>query len=67
MKDIGYNKGYKYAHDFEDKVADMDCLPDNLKGRSYYNPTNQGKEVHFKEIKENIEKLKRKQRPNDEF
>lgn len=67
MKDIGYNKGYKYAHDFEDKVADMDCLPDNLKGRSYYNPTNQGKEVHFKEIKENIEKLKRKRRPNDEF
>ena len=32
MKELDYGKGYRYAHDEEDKVADMDCLPDSLKG-----------------------------------
>src|SRR5262249_6567203 len=36
MKNLGYGKGYQYAHALEDKVADMDCLPDSLKGRKYY-------------------------------
>src|ERR1700678_2500026 len=44
MKDLGYAKGYRYAHDEEDKVADMDCLPDSLKGRTYYHPTQEGRE-----------------------
>ena len=44
MKDLDYGKGYRYAHDEEDKVADMDCLPDSLKGRSYYQPTQEGRE-----------------------
>jgi putative ATPase len=35
MKQVGYGKGYKYAHDFENKIADMECLPGNLKGRRY--------------------------------
>lgn len=60
MGDIGYGKGYKYAHDFEDKVTDMQCLPDNLKGRSYYVPTNQGAEKNIKERIEYIKKLKNK-------
>ncbi len=42
MKDIGYGKGYKYAHDYEEKVTAMQCLPDNLEDRQYYLPTNEG-------------------------
>ncbi len=44
MKDLGYSEGYRYAHDEEGKVADMDCLPDSLKGRHYYHPTQEGRE-----------------------
>jgi putative ATPase len=44
MKQVGYGKGYQYAHDLEDKVADMECMPDNLRGREYYHPTAEGKE-----------------------
>ncbi len=44
MKDLGYSEGYRYAHDEEDKVADMDCLPESLKGRRYYQPTQEGRE-----------------------
>ena len=36
MKDLGYGKEYKYAHDFAEKKADMDCLPEKLKGRNYF-------------------------------
>jgi putative ATPase len=36
MKDLGYGKEYKYAHDFAEKRADMDCLPEKLKGRNYF-------------------------------
>jgi putative ATPase len=42
MKAIGYGKGYQYAHDLEEKVAAMQCLPDNLKDRRYYHPTGEG-------------------------
>jgi putative ATPase len=58
MKDIGYAKGYQYAHDLKNKVADMQCLPDNLISRQYYRPTNQGKESAFAEVMESIAKLK---------
>ncbi|HVC47744.1 MAG TPA: replication-associated recombination protein A [Terracidiphilus sp.] len=44
MKELDYGKGYRYAHDEEGRVADMDCLPDSLKGRSYYQPTQEGRE-----------------------
>ena len=56
MKNMGYGQGYKYAHDLEDKVADMQCLPDNLKDRSYYRPTNEGIE---KRIRERLEEIKK--------
>ena len=49
MKDLGYGKGYQYAHDYADKLTDMRCLPDSLLGRVYYDPTDQGLEVRFKE------------------
>src|SRR5258708_7930802 len=42
MKGLGYGQGYQYAHDLESKVADMQCLPDNLRDRVYYRPTNKG-------------------------
>ena len=49
MRDVGYGKGYQYAHDTEDKLTDMRCLPDSLLGRVYYDPTEQGLEGRFKE------------------
>ena len=44
MKDLGYGDGYVYAHDVENKVADMECLPESLRGRRYYHPTESGSE-----------------------
>jgi hypothetical protein len=44
MRDIGYGKGYQYAHDTEEKLTNMRCLPDSLLGREYYRPTTQGLE-----------------------
>ncbi|MCU1272122.1 MAG: Recombination protein MgsA [Acidobacteriaceae bacterium] len=57
MKNLGYGHGYEYAHDLEAKVADMQCLPDNLKDRRYYQPTNEGTE---KRIRERLEEIRRK-------
>src|ERR1700720_2657992 len=57
MKGLGYGQGYQYAHDLEDKVADMQCLPDNLKDRVYYRPTPEGVE---KRIGERLEEIKRR-------
>lgn len=57
MKGLGYGQGYQYAHDLEGKVADMQCLPDNLRDRTYYHPTNEGVE---KRIRERMEEVKRR-------
>src|SRR5215475_9522678 len=57
MKQVGYGKGYQYAHDLDTKVADMDCLPDNLRGREYYHPTSEGRE---KVLSERLEDIRRK-------
>ena len=56
MKGLGYGRGYEYAHDLEGKVADMQCLPDNLRDRVYYRPTSEGIE---KRIRERMEEIKR--------
>jgi putative ATPase len=58
MKQIGYGKGYEYAHDLDSKVADMDCLPDNLRGRQYYHPTAEGREKTFAQRLEEIRRLR---------
>lgn len=58
MADLDYGKGYRYAHDFEDKVTNMQCLPDNLKDSEYYIPTNQGVEKNITERIQIIKKLK---------
>ena len=47
MKNLGYGRNYQYAHDLVHKVADMQCLPDNLRNRAYYHPTSQGEEKRF--------------------
>jgi len=56
MKELDYGKGYQYAHDTEEKLTAMQCLPDSLVGREYYTPTDQGVEARIKaklqEIKE---------------
>ncbi|MCI8563165.1 MAG: replication-associated recombination protein A [Lachnospiraceae bacterium] len=54
MKEMDYGKGYIYAHDTEEKMAKMECLPKALSGRRYYYPTDQGKE---KEVKERLEEI----------
>ena len=58
MKDLGYNKGYQYAHDYAEKMTAMQCLPDSLLGRVYYEPTEQGLEGRFKERLESIKAWK---------
>ncbi len=63
MKGLGYGQGYQYAHDVEGKVADMQCLPDNLRGRVYYRPTGEGIE---KRIRERMEEIKRLRSTNPE-
>jgi putative ATPase len=60
MADFGYGKGYQYAHDAREKLTDMECLPENLKGRRYYQPTDQGFEKRLKEKMQAIEEWKRK-------
>jgi putative ATPase len=57
MKGLGYGKGYQYAHDLDDKVANMQCLPDNLRDRTYYHPTNEGVE---KRIRERLEEIRQR-------
>jgi putative ATPase len=59
MKELGYGKGYQYAHDLQDKVADMECLPDSLQNRQYYHPTDQGMERRIQEILVEIRKRKK--------
>ncbi|MGA7291851.1 MAG: replication-associated recombination protein A [Terriglobales bacterium] len=61
MKGLGYGKNYQYAHDTESKVADMQCLPDNLRDRVYYRPTSEGVE---KRIRERLEEIKRLKHPS---
>ncbi|MFZ0661627.1 MAG: replication-associated recombination protein A [Acidobacteriaceae bacterium] len=58
MKSLDYGQGYKYAHDEEGKVADMECLPESLKGRRYYEPTSEGREKLLAQRMEEIRRLK---------
>src|SRR5256885_14410335 len=54
MKGLGYGRDYQYAHDLDEKVADMQCLPDNLRDRAYYHPTNEGIEQRIQKRMEEI-------------
>ena len=60
MKELNYGKGYQYAHDYEEKMTAMQCLPDSLEGTQYYHPTEQGTEARFKARYEQIREWKEK-------
>ena len=62
MKELDYGKGYLYAHDEEGRVADMDCLPDSLRGHSYYQPTQEGREKQLAQRMEEIRKIRTSKR-----
>ena len=62
MGNLGYGKGYQYAHDAEEKVTDMTCLPESLAGRVYYKPTDQGFEARIRQRMEEIRRIKTKGR-----
>ena len=62
MKELDYGKGYRYAHDFEDKLTDMDCLPESMAGKTFYHPTEEGTEARFKARLEDIKAWKAEQK-----
>ncbi|MBO8430349.1 replication-associated recombination protein A [Spirochaetes bacterium] len=59
MKELDYGKGYLYAHDTKEKLTTMQCLPDSLAGKEYYNPTEQGLEAKYKAKLEQIKNWKK--------
>ncbi len=67
MQQIGYGKGYQYAHDLEDRIAaDMPCLPENLKDREYYFPVDEGMEKLFRQRLEVIRGRRKRTAATDE-
>jgi putative ATPase len=60
MKDLGYGRGYQYAHDFKDAYTPQDYLPDELQGRVFYRPSDRGYEKTVKERLERWRRLRRK-------
>ena len=60
MSNMGYGKGYQYAHNAEEKVTDMTCLPESLIGRIYYAPTDQGFEARIRQRLEEIRRIQHK-------
>jgi len=65
MAEVGYGKGYQYAHEAPDRLTDMQCLPDNLKDRHYYRPTDEGFEKRLKEKMAAIREWKTKRRQKE--
>lgn len=59
MRDIGYGEGYKYAPSYDEKTTNMQTMPDNLVGQTYYHPSKEGNELRFKERLEYLIKLKK--------
>ena len=64
MKELEYGKGYKYAHNEKDKLSTMQCLPDSLKERQYYRPTEEGIETRYKARLEEIKRWKSEHKDN---
>lgn len=64
MKELNYGKDYQYAHDFENKITNMQCLPDSIKNHRYYFPTNQGTEASVIKRLEQIESLRKLNKDN---
>ncbi|MCI1902507.1 MAG: replication-associated recombination protein A [Enterococcaceae bacterium] len=66
MKDIGYGKGYQYAHHEKDKLTTMETVPESIRGHQYYFPTEQGNEGRFKKRLEYIKEWKKTHQPKNE-
>ena len=66
MKELNYGKGYQYAHDTKDKLTDMQCLPDDLKDREYYRPTDEGLETRFKDRLKQIKEWRKARRKKED-
>ena len=62
MRELEYGKGYQYAHDFDGHITEMECLPENLRGREYYHPSEMGSETHYRKRLENIKSWKSSQK-----
>ena len=62
MQELHYGEGYQYAHDTEEKLTDMECLPESLKGKCYYSPTEQGDEAAVKRRLEAIKEFRKGKR-----
>jgi putative ATPase len=58
MKELDYGKGYQYAHDVAGRVADMECLPPSLAARTYYKPTDQGREKQLAQRMDELSRIK---------
>ena len=65
MKELDYGKRYQYSHDVEGKVADMDCLPEGLRDRSYYQPTGEGREKALQQRMEEVQRVRRQNRTSE--
>ncbi|MGC9225627.1 MAG: replication-associated recombination protein A, partial [Terracidiphilus sp.] len=59
---LGYSAGYQYAHNVPDRVADMECLPPGLQGKSYYHPTDEGREKLLKQRMLEIAQIRQKKK-----
>ena len=59
MRELHYGEGYQYAHDRQEKLTEMECLPDSLKGREYYIPTAQGAEAQVGEKLKQVKAFKK--------
>ena len=66
MKELDYGRGYQYAHNERDAVAGMDCLPESLAGRKYYQPTDRGFEKEIKRRLEGWEKIKEERKKEND-
>jgi putative ATPase len=62
MEQFGYGKGYQYAHDLEGRVADMECLPENLQGREFYHPTTEGREKLLAQRMDELRRIRQAKR-----
>ena len=62
MKELDYGKGYEYAHDVEGRVADMECLPESLSGRSWYRPAQEGREKFLSQRMDEIRRIRASKR-----
>lgn len=62
MKELDYGKGYAYAHEHEDKLTTMECLPESMRGKVYYEPTDMGSESRVKERMKQIDLWKKQRR-----